>query len=108
MLILFDHGTPRSIARALVGHAVVAAKTRGWDRLTNGVLLRAAEEAGYDLLLTTDKNIRYQQNLASRKIAIIVLGNPQLPVVRRHIQQIVAAVNAASPGSYVQLDMPEG
>ncbi len=55
MLILFDHGTPRSIARWLRGHTVVEAIERGWDRLSNGALLKAAEEAGFDVLLTTDK-----------------------------------------------------
>jgi hypothetical protein len=65
MLILFDHGTPRSIARWLDDHVVVEAIARGWDRLSNGALLNAAEEAGFDLLLSTDKNIQYQQKLKS-------------------------------------------
>jgi len=67
MLILFDHGAPRGLARALSGHTVITAKARGWDRLTNGALLNAAEAAEVDLLLTTDQGIRYQQNLAGRK-----------------------------------------
>jgi hypothetical protein len=58
MLILFDHGTPRSVARWLHGHTVVEAIARGWDRLANGDLLKMAEDAGFDLLLSTDKNIR--------------------------------------------------
>ena len=106
MLVLFDHGTPRSIALHLEGHTVKETRAQGWDRLSNGELLKAAEEAGFDLLLTTDKNIRYQQNLRGRKIAIVVLGNPQLPVVRLHIQRVVAAVNAATPGSYFLVEMP--
>jgi hypothetical protein len=106
MRILFDHGTPRSIARSLEGHSITAARARGWERLTNGALLKVAEEAGFDLLLTTDKNIPHQQNLAGRKIAIVVLGNPQLPIVRQHIHRIVDAVNAATPGSCVQVEMP--
>jgi hypothetical protein len=61
MLILFDHGTPRSIARWLQGHTVVEAVAKGWDTLGNGALLNAAEEAGFDLLLSTDKNIRYAE-----------------------------------------------
>ncbi|HZI57827.1 MAG TPA: hypothetical protein VFF39_13680, partial [Verrucomicrobiae bacterium] len=60
MLILFDQGAPRGIARWLLGHTVKEARTEGWDRLTNGELLKAAEEAGFDVLLTTDKNLRYQ------------------------------------------------
>ena len=63
MLVLFDHGTPKGLARTLVGHTVHTAQSRGWDTLSNGALLNAAEEAGFDLLLTTDRRIRYQQNL---------------------------------------------
>ena len=80
MLILFDHGTPRSIARWLHGHTVVEAIAKGWDRLSNGALLNGTEEAGFDLLLSTDKNIRYQQNLEGRRIAIVILGNPRGPL----------------------------
>jgi hypothetical protein len=106
MLILFDHGTPRSIARWLHGHIVVEAIERGWDRLANGALLEAAEEAGFDLLLSTDKNIRYQQNLKGRRIAIVILGNSQRPAVHRHIDRVIAAVNSATPGSYTEVDIP--
>lgn len=106
MLILFDHGSPRSIARWLQGHTVVEAMARGWDRLSNGALLNAAEEAGFDLLLTTDKNIRYQQNLKGRRIAIVVLGSSQRPAVHRHIDRVIEAVNSAAPGSYVEVEIP--
>ncbi len=106
MLILFDHGTPRSIARWLGGHTVVEAIARGWDRLANGELLRVAEEAGFDLLLSTDKNIRYQQNLTGRRLAIVILGNPQRPAVHRHIDLVIDAVNAATPGSYIEVEIP--
>ena len=106
MLILFDHGTPRSIARWLQGHTVIEAIERGWDRLNNGVLLKVAEEAGFDLLLSTDKNILYQQDLKGRRIAIVILGNLQRPAVHRYIDRVVAAVNAATPGSFVEVDIP--
>ena len=96
MLILFDHGTPRSIARSLAGHTVVEAIARGWDRLVNGDLLKAAEANGFDVLLTTDKNMKYQQNLKGRRIAIVVLGNSNRPVVQRHIDRVIAAVNSAT------------
>jgi len=75
MRILFDHGTPSGIASALASHEVTEARELGWDRISNGELLRLAEEAGFELLLTTDKRIRYQQNLAGRRVAILVLGN---------------------------------
>ena len=61
MRILFDNGTPRGVASALVGHTVEEARSRGWDTLRNGELLDAAEAAGFDLFLTTDQNLRYQQ-----------------------------------------------
>jgi len=105
MFILFDHGTPRSIARWLHGHAVVEAIARGWDRLSNGDLLKVAEEGGFDILLTTDKNIRYQQNLTGRRIAVVVLGNPQRPAVHRYIDRVIEAVNAATPGSYIEVEI---
>ena len=82
------------------------AKAQGWDTFTNGDLLFAAEAAGFDMLVTTDKNIRYQQNLTGRTIAIIVLGNAQWPVLRLHVAHVVAAVNAATPGSFVEVDVP--
>jgi hypothetical protein len=107
MLILFDHGTPRSIARWLQDHTVVEAMAQGWDQLSNGELLTAAEEAGFDVLLTTDKNIRYQQNLKGRRLAIVVLGNPQRPAVERCIDRVVAALIAATPGSYFEVEISE-
>ena len=66
MLILFDHGTPKGLIRALPGHTVHTAQAKGWDALSNGALLKAAEEAGFAVLLTTDGRIRYQQNLSAR------------------------------------------
>ena len=106
MRILFDNGTPNPIARSLVGHEVAFARQIGWHELKNGDLLRHAEAAGYELLLTSDKNIRYQQNLSGRMIAIVVLGNQQWPDVQLHLDRIVAAVNAAIPGSYAEVDIP--
>ena len=106
MLILFDHGTPRSVARWLRGHTVVEAIAKGWDKLSNGELLKVAEEGGFDVLLSTDKNIRYQQNLKGRRIAIVILGNSQRPVVLRYIQRVIDAVNAAAPGSYTEVEIP--
>ena len=78
----------------------------GWHELKNGELLQQAEEAGYDLLLTSDKNIRHQQNLSGRKIAIVVLGNQQWPDVKLHLDRILEAVNAAHPGSYSEVEIP--
>jgi hypothetical protein len=106
MLILFDHGTPRGIARSLLGHEVREAKAQGWDRLTNGELLTAAEEAGFDVLLTTDKNIRHQQNVTGRKIAVVVLGKARWRLIRLRLEEVVAAVNAAIPGTCIEIEIP--
>jgi hypothetical protein len=108
MKILFDNGTPKPIARSLTGHEVVYARKIGWHELENGELIERAEQAGYDVLLSTDKNIRYQQNLSERKIALVVLGNPQWPLVRLYLDRIAAAVNACTPGSYTEVDIPYG
>jgi len=106
MLVLFDQGTPRGIARWLLGHTVREAKSQVWDRLTNGELLNAAGQAGFDVLLTTDKNLRYQQNLDGRRIAIVVLGKGRWRLIRPVIESVVDAVNAAQPGSYTEVDIP--
>jgi hypothetical protein len=82
MFILFDNGTPAPLRYALKGHIVVEAIERGWERLVNGELIVAAEMAGFELLLTTDKNMRYQQNLTGRKIAFVVISNQQWPTLR--------------------------
>jgi hypothetical protein len=80
MKILFDNGTPKPIAISLSGHAITFARRIGWHELKNGELIERAEEAGYEVLVSTDKNIRYQQNLAGRKIALVILGNQQWPL----------------------------
>jgi hypothetical protein len=69
-------------------------------------LLAAAEEAGFDVLVTADKNIRHQQNLTGRRLALVVLSTPQWPVVRLHLEIIAAAVDAATPGSYTEVELP--
>jgi len=106
MLILFDQATPVPIPSHLKGHDVRTAAQQGWATLGNGELLKAAERGGFDLFITTDKNIRNQQNLTGRKIAILVLGQQQWPRLRVHIQLVVDAVNAAGPGSYAEVDIP--
>jgi hypothetical protein len=87
-------------------HEVRTAAQQGWDTLKNGELLVAAQADGFDVLLTTDKNMRYQQNLAGRKIAVVVLGQQQWPSLRPHVRLVVEAVNAARPGSHTEIDLP--
>ena len=106
MRVLFDQATPVPIRPFLKGHLVRTAAQEGWDKLRNGELLTIAEAAGFDVFLTPDKNMRYQQNLEGRKIAIVVVGNPQWPILRLHVERVVVAVNAATPGSYAEVDVP--
>ncbi len=79
---------------------------KGWDRLSNGDLLTEAEAAGFDVFLTADKNIRYQQNLKGGKIAIVELGTSRWPVVRLYVERVASTVNAATPGSYSVVNIP--
>ena len=76
MRVLFDQATPVPLRSFLSGHTVRTAAQERWDRLPNGELLKAAEAAGFDVLPTTDKNLRYQQNLRGRKLAIVAMGRP--------------------------------
>ena len=107
MLVLFDNGTPRTLARYLIDHhAVTEARARGWEELENGELLTLAEAAGFEVLVTTDKNLGYQQNLAGRAIALVVLTIGRWGPVRRMLAEIAAAVDGATPGSYTEVEIP--
>jgi hypothetical protein len=106
MRILFDHGTPRGLARYLQGHSILEAKSQGWDTLNNGELLAAAEAARFDVLITTDKNLPYQQNLAGRRIAVVVLGSSRWRLIEQAAPQVVAAVSASKPGTFTRVDVP--
>ena len=107
MLVLFDHGTPKGLIRALPGHTVYTAQAKGWDTLSNGALLNAAEEAKFDVLLTTDRRIRYQQNLQARRIALVVLtGSTKWSRVRDHADRIAAAIASATSDSYLEVEIP--
>jgi hypothetical protein len=109
MMVLFDNGTPRTLARYLIdAHTVTEARARGWDQLENGRLLEAAEAAGFEVMVTTDRNLSYQQNLAQRKIAIVVLGKGRWTLIKTHITEIIAAVDSATPGSFTEIEIPFG
>jgi hypothetical protein len=107
MFVLFDQSTPVPIRTFLKEHKVQTAAQRGWDKLKNGELLKAAEDGGFDVLVTPDKNIRHQQNLKTHRIAIVVLGNAQWPVLRQYVERVVLAVDAAKPGTYCEVEIPE-
>lgn len=106
MRVLFDNGTPRGVAAALPAHSVEEARSCGWDTLTNGELLDAAEAAGFDVLVTTDRNIRHQQNLTGRRIAIVILAGGRWTLIKNRLPEIAAAVAASTPGSVVEVEIP--
>jgi hypothetical protein len=99
MLILLDQGTPVGIRHALTRHIVKTAREQGWSTLLNGELLRAAEETGFDVLLTTDTNLPLQQNLEGKKLAVVVLSKNRWKLIRAALPQIAAAVESVKPGT---------
>jgi hypothetical protein len=85
---------------------VTTAYERGWSKLKNGELLAAAEEAGFTVFVTTDTNLKYQQNLTLRRIAIIVLSTPSWPRIQKATDKIARAVNAATGGTFTEVEIP--
>ena len=106
MKILFDHGTPAPLRRDLHGHAVDTAKERGWDRLGNGDLLDFAESESYELLITTDQNMRYQQNFADRRLSVIVLLSTTWPYSPEGTEAIRNALEGIQPGEVREVHIP--
>jgi hypothetical protein len=102
MKILFDHGTPAPLRRQLAGHEISTAYEMGWAKLNNGDLLAAAEKS-FDAFITTDQNLRYQQNLTGRRLAILVLPTTSWPEIQKHTGEISHAVNALKPGDFIEL-----
>ena len=105
MRILFDQGTPVPLRQHLAGHVVDTAFERGWSALHNGELLDIAEQEGYALLMTTDQNLRYQQHLADRQLAIIVLLSTSWPRIQLWIPTIQAAVESIVAGGYQEISI---
>ena len=103
MRVLFDQGTPVPLRRHLPGHDVETAYERGRAELHNGELLREAEEAGLTVLITTDQNLRYQQDLASRSIAVLVLLSTSWPKIQSSVSDIAAAVDTIERGDYREI-----
>ena len=106
MRTLFDHNTPRLLRRHLVGHDIDAAAERGWAALGNGALLDRAEEAGYEVVITADKNIPHQQNLGRRNLALIVLGANRWPLIEPRMEDIRNALEGIQPGEVKEVPIP--
>lgn len=106
MKILFDQGTPVPLRNSLGGHEIVTAFERGWQTLKNGDLLSTAEADGFAAIVTTDKNLRYQQNLANRLLAIVVLMTTDWRLIRQHTDYVAKALAALTPSAYIELPFP--
>ena len=106
MRVLFDQGTPVPLRQLLTTHAVTTAYESGWATLKNGDLLRNAEDHGFEVLVTTDTNLRYQQNLAVRRIAVVVLSTTSWPRIRLAADLVISAIGSATVGSYVEVAIP--
>ena len=105
MRILFDQGTPAPLRHALVGHSVETAFELGWGTLQNGALIAAAEAQGFEVLVTTDKNLKYQQNLTGRSLAIVVLSTTSWPRIRPVTAKVLEAVDSTHPGSFIEVSV---
>lgn len=104
MRVLFDQGVPSPLRDHLPGHEVQTAFEQGWAALSNGELLARAE-AMFDVLVTTDANLKHQQNLAGRSIAILVLPTTSWPRLQRMTRRISEGVDALQPGQYLGLSL---
>jgi len=101
--ILFDQGTPVPLRQALSGHCVATAYEMGWAALANGDLLGTAEAQHFEVLVTTDKNLRYQQDLTGRRLAIMILPTTSWPEIRRHTELIADQIALTQPGDYLEV-----
>jgi hypothetical protein len=104
--VLFGQGNPAPLRHLLLGHEVATAYELGWSTLLNGELLAAAEGQGFQVLVTTDTHLKYQQNLAARSIAIVILGTTRWPRIKVAAGVVLAAINSATVGSYAEVAIP--
>ncbi|MEE8583614.1 MAG: DUF5615 family PIN-like protein [Acidobacteriota bacterium] len=106
MRVLFDQGTPAPLRKFLAQHEVSTAYEKAWSKLRNGELLDVAEREGYAVLVTTDSNLKHQQDLKARRFGTVVLLSTSWPRIQRVIGSVVEAINATVPGSYTEVEIP--
>ena len=106
MRILFDQGTPVPLREYLRQHEIATAFERGWSHLKNGELLDVAERDGFGVLVTTDTNLKFQQNLSGRRITIVVLLSTSWPRIELASAQVAKIIDTATPGSYAEVQIP--
>jgi hypothetical protein len=100
---LFDQGTPEPLRQFLLSHQVFTAYERGWSTLKNGELIQAAESAGFAVLVTTDTNLKYQQNLAARRISVVELSTTSWPRIKAQVEPVILAIDSAVPGGHAEV-----
>lgn len=105
MKVLFDQGTPVPLRRHLLSHDVTTVYELAWSTLQNGALISQAEAAGFDVLVTTDRNWKYQQNLRERRLAVVVLLSTSWPKIQAKVSAVVTAIDEATPGSYTEVEI---
>ncbi len=106
MKILLDQNISRKLRPLLPGHMVFAAKSVGLDRMPDGDMIRTAETAGYELLITADKSIHHQQNNATRRIAVLERNTNQWATLKKHSGLIAEAVSRTVPGGFEKVELP--
>lgn len=104
MKILFDECMPQPLRRRLADFEITTAQEMGWGRVKNGELLRRAEGV-FDAFMTSDQQLKHQQNLEGRRLAILVLSTNRWPVVKAKTAEIILAIQALKPGDYVELTL---
>lgn len=104
MKVLLDENLPHKLREHLTEHEVVTAVYVGFGGFKNGALLKAAEDAGFDVLVSGDLSLQYQQNLKERKIAIVSLSANNWQIVKNHVPAIAAAIGRAVPGSFTRVE----
>src|SRR5579863_1676290 len=107
MRIILDESVPQKLRLPIEGHVVVTACYQGWSGLQNGALLDAAEQAGFELFITADQALSYQQNLTGRKMALVVLSTNNWDFIKAAVSKIAAVIDAVTPGSYTEVEIPE-
>jgi hypothetical protein len=104
MRVLFDQGTPAPLSLFLNSHTVTTVYEKGWSSTRNGDLLRLAHQKMFEVFLTTDQNLKYQQNITDCQIAIVVLPTTSWPVIQKHTAKIVAVLDSIAPGDFIEID----
>jgi hypothetical protein len=104
--VLFDQGTPVPLRHLLMQHEVATTYERGWSTLKNGELLEAAEKDGFAVLVTTDTKLKYQQNLKSQRIAVVVLSTPSWLRIQRALDEVVRAIDGTTEATLTEVDIP--